>query len=320
MKLPQQRHVFGPVPSRRLGRSLGVDPVPFKTCCYDCVYCQLGRTTDLTTERRPYVPAATLIDELAAWLARGGHADYITLSGSGEPTLNSEVGEVIAWARAHAHTPVAVLTNGALLWREEVRRDVSCADVLIPSLDAAAGDVYRQVNRPAPGVDLEQVVEGLVAARLECRGQMWLEVMLVAGLNDTPEHLRALRRASDHVRPDRVHLNTVVRPPAEPGVMPLAAADMAGAQRVLGPRAELIAPRTEHPAEHQEANRADDLMALLRRRPCTLEDVAVALGVHRAEAAKCLAPLLQDATVRTIRTLGTTYYAATAPPGHDAPS
>jgi wyosine [tRNA(Phe)-imidazoG37] synthetase (radical SAM superfamily) len=303
-------HIFGPVPSRRLGRSLGVDPIPFKTCCYDCVYCQLGRTTNLTGERKAYVAATTLIGELEAWLARDETADYITLSGSGEPTLSTEIGEVIAWAQAHTQIPVAVLTNGGLLWRADVRWQVAKADLLIPSLDAATEDVFRRVNRPAPGLELAEVINGLVAARSECRGQIWLEVMLVAGLNDSDEHLRALRDAIDRIGPQRVQVNTVVRPGAEPIAQAVSQDVLDRARQLLGPSAEVVVPRSEHPGSYAPTSGVRDVLALLHRRPCTLGDVADGLGLHLNEVAKHMEALLERSAVRAVVEAGTTYYAA----------
>jgi wyosine [tRNA(Phe)-imidazoG37] synthetase (radical SAM superfamily) len=289
-----------------------VDPVPLKTCCYNCVYCQLGRTTNLTAERQPYVPAATLIDELAAWLARGEPADVLTLSGSGEPTLNSEIGEVVRWARHHTAIPIAVLTNGALLWQADVRRDIWDADLLIPSLDAATEDTFRRLNRPAAGLELDQVVEGLVAARRECRGEMWLEIMMVAGFNDRDEELAALRRAVDRIQPRRVQINTVARPPAEASARPLSNRALRRIRERLGPRAELVRPRRP-PQPSELAHAAPGaILALLRRRPCTVSDIAAALSLHPNEVAKLLEQLLAAAAIGTVTRYGASYYVATA--------
>jgi len=286
--------LFGPVPSRRLGRSLGVDLVTFKTCSYNCIYCQLGPTTNLTLERRAYVPAEKVLAELRQWADDGGVADYITLSGSGEPTLSSELAAVIKGAREIApETPLAVLTNGSLLWDERVREELAEASVVIPSLDAAREESFRAVNRPAPGLELDRIIDGLKDTQEELEAEMWLEIMLVQGVNDSDEDFGALRQALDYIEPDAVQINTVVRPPAEVGARPLGPVELLAAAESIGHAAEVIAPLPEgFEAELDMEHSAEEVLALLRRRPCTLDDIAVGLGMHRNEAAKYVSALL----------------------------
>ena len=207
------RYIFGPVPSRRLGRSLGVDLVPFKTCTYDCIYCQLGRTTNKTVERREWVPLDDVLAELKDKLATS--PDYITLSGSGEPTLHSRIGEVIEQIRSLTDVPVAVLTNGSLLWQEDVRRQLVTADLVVPSLDAGNRTVFQVVNRPHPDISFEKLLEGLAAFRNEYGGMYWLEVFVLAGYTAIPAEAQKLAECVRRIAPDRVQLNTVTRPPAE---------------------------------------------------------------------------------------------------------
>ncbi len=207
----RQHHIFGPVPSRRLGRSLGVDLVPFKTCTYDCIYCQLGRTTCKTHERKEWVPMDAVLEELKQKLAT--HPDYITLSGSGEPTLCPRLGEIIERIKAMTSIPVAVLTNGSLLWLKEVRAAVALADVVMPSLDAGDDLLFQTVNRPHPEITFERLVSGLEQFRREFTGQYWLEVMLLAGHTALPAHVQKIAHWVQRIRPDRVQLNTATRPP-----------------------------------------------------------------------------------------------------------
>jgi len=157
------RYVYGPVPSRRLGRSLGVDLVPFKTCSYGCTYCQLGRTKDKTTERREYVPVDGVLDELAEKLRLGPPPDFVGLAGSGEPTLHARIGDLIAGIKNLTSIPVAVLTNGSLLWTPEVRAGLAEADLVMPSLDAGTDRTFQRVNRPHRDISFERMVDGLVA-------------------------------------------------------------------------------------------------------------------------------------------------------------
>jgi wyosine [tRNA(Phe)-imidazoG37] synthetase (radical SAM superfamily) len=232
--------VFGPVASRRLGRSLGVDPLPFKTCHWNCVYCQLGRTAPLRAERRVYVPEEDVLAEVRAAMARlEGAIDWITFAGSGEPTLHAGLGRMIREVKALTRTPVAVLTSGALLFQEDVRRDLLPADAVLPSLDAGTERTYRAVNRPWPALTFDRLVEGLVAFRAEYRGRLWVEVMLVGGLNDSDGELEAMAAVLRRVRPDRVHVNVPTRPPAEPWVRPPDPERLARAVALLGASVEM---------------------------------------------------------------------------------
>jgi wyosine [tRNA(Phe)-imidazoG37] synthetase (radical SAM superfamily) len=128
-----KRIIYGPVPSRRLGISLGVDIVPFKTCSYDCIYCQLGRATNHTIKRGSFVPIDSVLKQIKDVVDQNSDIDYITFSGSGEPTLNSDTGEIICKIKDFTSIPIAVLTNGSLLWQQQVRKDLSSADLVVPS-------------------------------------------------------------------------------------------------------------------------------------------------------------------------------------------
>jgi len=283
--------------------------VPFKTCSFNCIYCQLGATTKLTTERRPYVGTSEIVAELDRWLAEDGDADYLTLSGSGEPTLNSEIEAIISFIRERTAIPIALLTNGSLLWDPQVRKSVRHLDFLIPSLDAGTQECLERVNRPTPGLQMDDIVAGIVQARDECEGAMWLEVMLVAGVNDSKDELAAIRRGIDVIRPDRVQINTVVRPPTEAYAKPLSPQQLQQARELLGPSAEIVAPLPEDYAgdsTHQET--AENVFDLLRRRPCTVNDVAVGLSIHPNEATKYVQALLSRNRITAISKQGRTYY------------
>ena len=303
------QHLYGPVPSRRLGRSLGIDLIPYKVCTYDCIYCQLGYTTTHTLQRDEYVDTTQVLSEVEAWLAEDGQANYLTFSGSGEPTLHSRIGEMIAAVRAMTDIPVAVLTNGSLLWQPQLREQVCTADLLVPSLDAATPAAFAEVNRPAPGLSLDQVIAGLQATKNQAIGEMWLEVMLVAGYNDSIEQLEALRTAIDAIEPNRVQINTVVRPPAEAAAEPLSAEALQQAQQMLGPRAEVIAPLDAAQLMMAERQRTEaEVLELLRRRPCTLDDIAAGLGMHRNEVLKYIDGLLSRKEITISQRNENTFY------------
>ncbi|MCG2721919.1 MAG: radical SAM protein, partial [Thermodesulfovibrionales bacterium] len=221
------KYVYGPVPSRRLGFSLGIDVIPYKTCTLNCIYCQIGRTTQKTLDRRPYNQKADILKEVKDVLKRKQQIDYITFSGSGEPTLNSDIGALIKEVKACTSLPVAVLTNGTLLFMEDVQKDLMNADVVLPSLDAASAQVFRRVNRPHHSLEIETILDGLKRFRKLFRGRIWLEIMLIKGLNDNAEELLCMRNAISEIQPDRVHLNTVVRPPSLLSAKPLNREEMA---------------------------------------------------------------------------------------------
>lgn len=306
------RHVFGPVASRRLGRSLGVDLVPFKTCSYDCIYCQLGRTTCLTAERRAWVDVGEVLAEVYTHLASSAEPpDWITLSGSGEPTLHSGLDDLIAGIRAFSRIPIAVLTNGSLLWQEDVRNQLSAADLVIPSLDAGDPATFQAVNRPHENLDFGRMVAGLRAFRRAFRGRYWLEVMLVRGFTDTPEAIERIACLARDIGPDRIQLNTVVRPPAESNALPMPPETLADLLPAFGPGAEVIAAQV--PALDHVAGTAGtrELLELLRRSPCSAEDIAAGLGIHPAEVGKILASLLAHGAVEAIPQAGRQFFRLT---------
>jgi wyosine [tRNA(Phe)-imidazoG37] synthetase (radical SAM superfamily) len=271
-------HLFGPVPSRRLGRSLGVDLIPAKTCPYDCIYCEVGPTTHQTKQRFPGQTEA-IITELEDYLRDVPHPpDVITLAGSGEPTLNLGLGRIIRVIKEMSQIPVAVLTNGALLYLPEVREELAAADLVLPSLDSARAETYRLINRPLPDLSLESLLEGLISFRREYRGQIWLEVMLLKGLNDTDEELTLLRQALREIAPDKIQLNTAVRPVVKAIARPLDLAEMEAAAAFLGELVEVIASFNREDIAELPCQ-DEDLVEMLSRRPMTAADMAKALGL-----------------------------------------
>jgi len=214
------KYVFGPVPSRRLGRSLGIDPVPLKTCNFNCVYCQLGRTRPLAPKRKAFFSVSVMLAEIATALSRDGpnSIDWITFVGSGETTLFSRLGSLIRFVKSMSELPVAVITNGSLLYLPEVRKELRVADAVLPSLDAGTASMYATVNRPHPEFSYDRHVDGLTAFRSEYEGRLWVEVMLLGGVNDSSEALEKIAGVLERVEPDEIHISTPTRPPAEPWV------------------------------------------------------------------------------------------------------
>jgi wyosine [tRNA(Phe)-imidazoG37] synthetase (radical SAM superfamily) len=291
-KKKDSAYVFGPVPSRRLGRSLGIDLVPFKTCTYNCVYCQLGRTTNQTLERKAYVSIGRVLEELEEKLSiLPLPPDYITLSGSGEPTLNSELRSVIGEINGLTKIPVAVLTNGSLLHLEAVRNALLGADLVIPSLDAPSPKLWKSINRPHHSLGLGQILNGLKEFRREFGGQVWLEVMLCGGMNDDPKEIHRLREAIARIGPDRIQLNTVIRPPAEEFARPLSPDQLGNVRKMLGRSAEIIPDFPQMEEKLASGAREEEIMDLLKRRPCTAEEISCALGYKLDSVFQCLSEL-----------------------------
>jgi len=295
------RYVYGPVPSRRLGRSLGVDIVPYKVCSYDCIYCQLGRTTRQISTPEQLVRGADVIREIEEWLKQGGTADYITFAGSGEPTLNAELGEMIRAVKKLTSIPTAVLTNGSLLGIPEIRQAVLPVDVLLPSLDAGTERTFRAVNRPAPGIGFPQMVEGLVQTAQEFPGQIWLEIMLVEGVNDSEAEFCAMREIVQRVCPKRVQINAVERPSRSGDARRVSDETLIRACNILGNPAEVITSSMVTSTNGQQWQEIEEeLTAILCRRPCTIDDIVAASGRNIREVTKHLQRLVQEGIIEQI--------------------
>ncbi len=301
-------YIFGPVPSRRLGRSLGVDLVPLKTCSYDCIYCQLGNTTCKTTERKEWAPLDDVVLELKDRLS--ARPDYITLSGSGEPTLYSRCGELIDRIKAMTGVPVAVLTNGSLLWQEEVRKQLMNADLIVPSLDAGDKEMFRLVNRPHKDVSFERMLAGLADFRREFRGDYWLEVFVLGAYTAIKAESAKLAECAKLIGPDRVQLNTVTRPPAESFAIGISRERLTELAKMFNPPAEVIADFQDVHGQAGFAASREDVLNLLRRRPCSMDDIASGLGMHRNEVVKYVEHLSAEGLLLQTRTEGRLHYHA----------
>lgn len=309
MSRPQAnyRHLFGPVPSRRLGRSLGVDLVPFKTCSYDCLFCQLGPTTCKTVTRREYVPVADIMAELDAWLDAGGQADYITLSGSGEPTLNTAFGQVIDFVRGRTNIPVALLTNASLLSDPAVRGAAARAHVLKVSLSAPDANLYARINRPHVACSFDALLTGLRQAREAATGQIWLEVFLLRGINDQPDEVARIAELARVIEPDKIHLNTVVRPAREAAARPVPERQLQDLARLFTPEAEVIADYSGGLSARIQATE-EGIEEMLKRRPCTPEQIGQVFGLHANEVSKYLGQLIRTGRVRSRQLRDAVYY------------
>ena len=294
-------HIFGPVISRRLGRSLGIDLIPFKTCSYNCVYCECGATTDLTSQRREFFPVHEIITQLDTVLSSSPKLDYITFAGSGEPTLSLSLGPVLAHLKKnYEEYKIAVLTNGSLCTDPAVRRDLLPADLVSPTITTTTQEIFERIHRPVPGLSVAGIIQGLENLRNDYSGQIWLEVFLIPGLNTTENELGSLRSAVYHIRPDRIQLNYLDRPGTEAWV---SSPDPLQLKRIQEFFAEGGIPvDITGFDEPGTLLTQDDSIALidetLRRRPCTAEDIAHMTGLQAPEVRKKLALMVQQGIVQ----------------------
>jgi wyosine [tRNA(Phe)-imidazoG37] synthetase (radical SAM superfamily) len=275
-------YLYGPVPSHRLGRSLGIDLVPYKICSYDCIYCQLGSIGSTTVVRKEYADNDRILEELQQKLTGGELPDFISLAGSGEPTLHTGIGDLIRRIKALTTVPVAVLTNGSLLWMPEVQEALLKADLVLPSLDAGDPATFQQANRPDSSIDFDQMVQGLVDFSRRFTGEVWLEVLLLAGISDTEPSVRRIAKLVERIKPTRVQLNTVYRPPAESfadGVTPAQLHYLSG---LFSGQVDCIsdAPVSFSARKSSDISHQDELVAFARRRPCTALDLSIGLNLH----------------------------------------
>jgi len=302
------KHLFGPVNSRRLGLSQGIDLLPPKTCNFNCIYCEINRAPQLSCDRGEHVPTEVILaelDELLADKAKVRDLDVFTITASGEPTLHTGIGEIIRYIKEKTDKPVAILTNGSQLYQQEVQEALMAADIVIPSLDAARPESFRRVNRPAKcSVDLETIIKGMVDFSRKFTGEIWLEILLVENINDTPEDISALKKAIAGIRPTRVQLNTVARPPYESFARPLSRRRMAVVKTEIekgydGP-VDILAGAMDNDIPDSGKGREQSaeiippakievqISEILLRRPCTVSEIAAILNIGSEQVAKIL--------------------------------
>ena len=307
------KYVFGPVPSRRLGRSLGIDPVPLKTCNWNCVYCQLGRSTPVVGERRDYFPPEDILAEIEEALAKlaPGDVDWITFAGSGEPLLHASIGRLVAGVKRITQLPVALLTNGSFLHLPEVRDAVRGVDAVLPSIDAGSADVFRRVDRPHGAISFEMHVHGLIAFREAYRGKFWPEVMLVKGLNDSEQALADIAAVLEKLRPDIVHINVPTRPPAETWVEPPDDEGLMRAVAILGRSVRVALPAEAEIDLRSFGTAVDAVIGIVSRHPMREEEIRRILRQWSAgDVTRALADVQASGRVQKIERFGATFWTA----------
>jgi wyosine [tRNA(Phe)-imidazoG37] synthetase (radical SAM superfamily) len=299
---------FGPVPSRRLGFSLGVDALPRKYCTFDCVYCQIGKTTDKVATRQHFFDPHRIVREIVDSVTASEHTDIITFSGSGEPTLNTDLGLMIKDVKRLLNLPVAVITNASLLHMEDVRGDLMAADIILPSLDAVSEETFRLINRPHPLLQLHDMIEGLRLLGKEYKGEIWLEIMLIRGVNDTVDELTKFKKILRNIRVDKIQLNTVIRPPEGNVESPIEADELHRISRYLGRRCEVICGFERSVKKRRTRNWTKMVLEVLVRRSLSLDDIVRITGVPAGEVQTRLTGLVNRGLIRSFHFGSTLFY------------
>jgi wyosine [tRNA(Phe)-imidazoG37] synthetase (radical SAM superfamily) len=304
------KHIFGPIHSRRLGVSLGIDPIPYKTCSFDCIYCELGETTNKTTVRKEYISKDLILRQLERYLPFLSFLpDYITISGSGEPTLNIKIGEIIRGIKQITPIPVAVITNSSLLFNDQVKDDLLEADIVLPSLDAASLSIFEFINRPQLSInyncnetqciiDINHLIQGLIDFRKAFSGQIWLEILFCRVVNDDKNEVERIREIVEYINPNKIQLNTLVRPPSEDYAYPLSGKQLYLIKEKLGIQAEIISniPLPEWPTHVGDEEK--NILNVIRRRPSTCDDLSRAIGLSYTEVLPFLNKLMGKGQVK----------------------
>jgi wyosine [tRNA(Phe)-imidazoG37] synthetase (radical SAM superfamily) len=282
---------------------LGVDPIPFKTCNYNCVYCQLGRTHPLTNRRQDFYPPEAILAEVRAALAAHppGAIDYVTFVGQGEPLLCASLGRLLREIKTMSNLPVALITNGSLLFQPDVRAEVQAADVVMPTVDAADQATFRRINRPWHRLQVEAILSGMAEFRQIYAGQLWVEVMLVKGVNDGEAALTGIAAALRRIQPDQVHLNVPLRPPAESWVEPPDNLGMVRAMAILGEVAPIVTPASGAVVLAPDMPIADAVVEIIRRHPLREAELVEALERYTpGQVAETLAALQASGQARRL--------------------
>ncbi|MCX8021418.1 MAG: radical SAM protein [Syntrophorhabdaceae bacterium] len=295
------KYTFGPVPSRRLGFSLGVDIIPKKYCTFDCVYCQVGKTTCNTIERKSFFDPNSIVQEIIERSKAKRPIDFITFSGTGEPTLNSDIGWIIREVKRYVELPIALITNSSLLWNEKVRADIVEADVILPSFDAASEDIFCFINRPHGMISLDMLIEGIRLLRKDYRGKIWLEIMLIDGINDDEEELKKLKGIVKTFNPEKIQLNTVTRPPLDDSIIGVDSLRMDDIREFFGEGCEVIGDFDKddlYAYDYESSNWQERILEMIGRRSLTIEDITKVSGLESKEVERCLKKMEREGKVK----------------------
>lgn len=305
-----KNYFYGPVPSRRLGFSLGLDLLPSKTCSFNCLYCQLGLSKKKTVRRFSFIKILKLKKELKEIIGKNPKIDYITIAGSGEPTLHKGLDKIIAVIRRITKNKykIAVVTNSSLLYRKEVRDELGKADLILPSLDAATDKTFLKINRPFKTITLKKTINGLIQLRKEFKGKIWLEIMLISGINDSKKEIDKFKEILDKIKPDKIQLNLPIRPAGVKLSLP-SQRKVKSIERAFGKTAKGVVKFSLNKSRGKAyGNLKKNILKFLKVRPATLEDLAKSLTANLNEIVKQLALLLSEKSIKTSITGGVKYF------------
>jgi len=305
--MKQYKHLFGPLISRRFGRSLGVDLCPMKTCSYDCIFCQLGRTTEKTIKREDFFSLENICNEITHWLKTGDYAEYITLAGSGEPTLYSHLEELIDFIHSKTDIPVLILSNGSLFWQPEVRKAASKADVVKISMSCWNQNLFEIINRPLSELNFQNMLDGEILFRKEFKGKLILEVFLLAGINAITADIRKIAKITDKIQPDTIHLNTVTRPAVEDFAFSVNKEKMEEFAALFTPKAKIPTEISGNPISNKKIDEVK-ILDLICRRPVTLQQLADTFSAHPNEIAKLTGKMMHSQKIIMISKNSENYF------------
>ncbi|OGC76659.1 hypothetical protein A2619_02020 [candidate division WWE3 bacterium RIFOXYD1_FULL_39_9] len=296
-------YTFGPVRSRRLGISLGVDLLTPKTCSLDCIYCECGVTTDLSIDRKSFFPIQNIIEELSRVLDKNPKLDFITFSGSGEPSLSKDLEKVIKHLKNHyPKYKIALLTNATLLFDPTIRSGLLPLDLIVPSIDAVSVEIFQKINKPHPKLNIDKILNGLIQFRKDYNGMFWIEIFIVPGLNDTIDEITKIKEVCLNLSPNKIQLNTLDRPCQTNWVKPASFESLLKIQNLLQPLPVEIISFSKKINNNTDKcltiNQTDDgIIAILKRRPSTVEDLSITLNMKIVHVHKSLKVLEENGLI-----------------------
>ncbi len=291
------KYLFGPVPSRRLGVSLGIDLIPYKTCTFDCIYCECGKTTNKTLTRKEYIPTKDVINEMKTYLNENPSPEYITFSGSGEPLLHLGIRKMSDFLKStYPHLKTALITNSAMLTDKKIRDAVSDIDLILPSLDSAMESTFKLIDRPVKELNVSSIINGLVSLRKEYKGKIWLEVFIIKDINDNKNEIDALKKAINLIKPDKVQLNTLDRPGTNSNIIPASKALLESIKTEIDYKDTEIISKYKSRKEILSYRKdiEQTILDTVSRRPCTLDDLSEILGLNMLELNKYIDVLIKE--------------------------
>ncbi len=302
------KFTFGPVPSRRLGFSLGIDIIPRKTCTFDCIYCQVGKTTNQELSRKSFFNPDEIVEEIITVTKDITYIDHITFSGSGEPTLNSDIGWIIREVKKRTDIPVAVITNSSLLSVEDVRNDIGIADAVLPSLDAVSEGIFQYINKPHSLIGINTIIEGIKKFSTNYKGKIWLEIMLIKGINTSTGELEKFKKIAEYLGVEKVQLNTIIRPPIDRKISGLTSEELDKISEYFGESTEVICDFTKKVERKKETNWSEMVMEILKRRSLTLSDIVKITGIPGNVAIKTLKLMEDEGNIKRVNVDSKIFY------------